>query len=333
MGAHLPSTSARYQYRSRRLVGVPHFQETQPFIMAEPGFMPLRIEEVAAADVLTDALRFRRSMEIDTVGILLFDSGGEILRANDAFLHMGGYSQDDVRSGKLSWTGLTPPEWKDATAFALEEFRAIGSVTPYEKQYFRKDGSRFWGFLTSKKLSEDEGIAFVLDVTERKEAEARLHQAQQQLERSDSQLQTITDAMPALIAYVDPRLHYIRVNRAYAHFFGTDPVTLIGKPIEEVLGQDYPKIKGFLERALAGEPQEFEITIPGASPEPRHLLSQQIPDISPEGHVLGIVIQSFDLTERRRTEQIAAYRRKTRRGGTPRRVHGARNQQSAGGCD
>ncbi len=277
--------------------------------MAEAGFMPLRIEEVAAPDVLTDALRFRRSMEIDTVGILLFNPEGLILRANEAFLRMSGYTQDDVRLGHLHWTSITPPEWKQATVAALQEFGATGSVTPYEKQFFRKDHSRFWVFVASKRLSEAEGIAFVVDIAERKQAESRLRDAQRQLERSDSQLQTITDAMPALIAYIDPKFRYIRVNRAYAQFFGTEPEALIGQPLKDVVGDAFPVIEARLRLALAGEAQQFELTLPGSNPErgtlePRHLLSQQIPDISPEGHVLGIVIQSFDLTERRQTEHM-----------------------------
>ncbi len=280
-----------------------------PVIMAEAGFMPLRIEEVAAPDVLTDALRFRRSMQIDTVGILLFDPDGMILRANEAFLRMSGYTQDDVHRGHLHWTAITPPEWKQATLAALREFEQTGSIIPYEKQFFRKDRSRFWGFVASKRLSETEGIAFVVDVTERKEAERRLLEAQLQLERSDSQLQTITDAMPALIAYVDPKLRYIRVNRAYAHFFGREPEALVGQSLKSVLGEAFPEIEARLQLALAGETQQYELTLPCSNPqqdsgEPRHLFCQQIPDISPEGHVLGIVIQSFDLTERRRTEHM-----------------------------
>ncbi len=272
--------------------------------MVEAGFMPLRIEEVAAEDVLTDALRFRRSVEIDTVGIILFAPSGEILRANNAFLRMAGYTQEDMRSGELRWTEMTPPEWKAASDKALEQYDTAGSVPPFEKQYFRKDGSRFWVVIASKRLSEREGIAFVLDVTERKEAEARLHEAQLQLERSDSQLQTITDAVPALIAYVDPKFNYIRVNRAYAEFFGKDPNGLIGKPLKDVLGSAYPEVHAHLERALAGERQQFEITIAPRGTEARHLLAQHIPDITPEGHVLGVVIMSSDMTERRQTEHM-----------------------------
>jgi len=265
--------------------------------------LTLRIEEVASPDLLTDALRFRRAMEIDTVGILFFAPSGEILRANDAFLRMGGWTQEDVRGGALRWTDITPPEWKAASDAALQQFVKTGSVLPYEKQYLRKDGSRFWVTIASKRLSDGEGIAFVLDVTARKEAEAGRQIAQERLERSDAQLQTITNSLPALIAYVDPGLCYLRVNRAYARYFDSTPETMIGRHMQEFLGEAFPQIHGHLQKALRGEPQSFEVTIPAAFGA-RHMLAQHIPDADSEGAVRGVVIQSHDITERKQTEQM-----------------------------
>ena len=272
--------------------------------MADTGSSSLRIQEIAASPGLDDALRFRRALEIETVGVLLFRPTGEITRANGAFLGMCGYTEDDIRSGRLRWTDMTPPEWQAASAEALRQFVSTGAVKPYEKQYFRKDGTRFWVFIASKMLSPDEGIAFVLDVTERKAAEAKLGETQLRLERNDSQLQTITDSVPALIAYVDPKLRYLRVNRAYARFFGMSPDELIGKPMQTVLGKAFANIHHALQMALYGEPQHLDVVLDTVDGEQRDMVSQYIPDISPEGYVLGVVIQSTDMTERRRTEHM-----------------------------
>jgi PAS domain S-box-containing protein len=272
--------------------------------MPDSGFMPLRIEEVRSrSDELTDALRFRRSLEIETVGVLLFGPEGEILEANDAFLRMGGWTREDVCEGRLRWNELTPAEWQPVTRRALEQFQTLGSVAPYEKQYFRKDGSLFWVYIASKRLSDTEGIAFVLDTTERKEAEARLQESQATLEKRDEQLQTITDALPALIAYVDTGLHYVRVNRAYARYFNTVPEELVGRPMREVLGGTFAEIEPHLQRALAGEAQQFEVSIAAAFGE-RQMLAQHVPDVGPDGAVRGVVIQSHDMTERKKTEHM-----------------------------
>jgi PAS domain S-box-containing protein len=198
---------------------------------------------------------------------------------------------------------LTAPEWQEAADHALRQFSNFGSVAPYEKQYVRKDGSRFWVVLASKRLSEDEGIAFVLDISERKHAEAMLHEVQAQRERSDSQLQTIMDALPTLIAYVDPELCYLRVNQAYANYFNTTPETLVGRHMRDVLGTAFPEIETHLQRALLGERQIFEVTIPAAFGA-RQMLAQHIPDLCPEGHIRGVVIESHDMTERKQTEHL-----------------------------
>ena len=70
------------------------------------------------------------------------DLEGRILEANDAFLRMGGYDREDLVSGRVSWTDLTPPEWRERDAQTDAELKMIGAVQPFEKEYFRKDGGR-----------------------------------------------------------------------------------------------------------------------------------------------------------------------------------------------
>jgi PAS domain S-box-containing protein len=87
---------------------------------------------------------------------------------------MVGYDREDLASGRVRWTELTPPEWRDRNARTVAELRMIGTVQPFEKEYFRADGSRVPVLIGSVMFeeSETEGVAFVLDLTERKRAEA-----------------------------------------------------------------------------------------------------------------------------------------------------------------
>src|SRR6202043_4091462 len=57
--------------------------------------------------------KIRRLVDSDIIGIIMWDLEGRILEANEAFLHMVGYSRDDLVSGRLRWTKLTPAEWRD----------------------------------------------------------------------------------------------------------------------------------------------------------------------------------------------------------------------------
>ena len=250
-----------------------------------------------------DALRFAQAMEIETVGIALFNQSGQIVRANAAFLRTTGYSAEDIRHGRMTWERLTPADWRAFSDRAMTHFREAGNTAPFEKQYARRDGSRFWALVAAKKLTDEEAIAFVLDITPRKTAEASLQEAQAKLERSESQLDTIMSSLPALIAYVDPRLCFVRVNRAYAQYFGSTPELLIGRHMQEVLGDAFVEIFLRIQKALAGEPQSFEVTIPAVF-GPRNMMAQHVPDVGPDGEVRGVVIQSHDITERKQTEHL-----------------------------
>jgi PAS domain S-box-containing protein len=124
--------------------------------------------------------KIRRLVDANIIGIFIWDFEGRIMEANEAFLHMVGYSRDDLVSGRVRWTALTPSEWNGADERAVAELRATGSCKAFEKEYFRKDGSRVPVFLAGATFGErrDKGVAFVLDLTERKRAEAESRESE-----------------------------------------------------------------------------------------------------------------------------------------------------------
>ena len=128
--------------------------------------------------------KIRRLVDANIVGVLIANLEGQILEANDAFLEMVRYTRDDLTSGRLRWTELTPPEWQALTERAVEQLRASGTCEMYEKEYFRSDGSRVPVLVAATVIARSETLAFVLDLTERKRAEEereRLRQAQADL--------------------------------------------------------------------------------------------------------------------------------------------------------
>ncbi|HXS97490.1 MAG TPA: sigma 54-interacting transcriptional regulator [Candidatus Limnocylindrales bacterium] len=92
-----------------------------------------------------------------------------IPEANDAFLNLVGYSQDDLLSGTLHWPDLTPPEYSALDELAHEEGLRFGACTPYEKELLRKDGTRLPVLIATAvlKLSPFRWITFVQDLRER----------------------------------------------------------------------------------------------------------------------------------------------------------------------
>jgi PAS domain S-box-containing protein len=138
--------------------------------------------------------RIRRLVDANIIGIFIFDLEGRIVEANDAFLQLVGYDREDVVAGRLHWTELTPPEWLDRHERAVTELKRIGTVQPYEREYFRKDGNRVPALIGSVAFDEqrDQGVAFVLDLTERKRAEAEARESEQKYRKMQMELAHVT---------------------------------------------------------------------------------------------------------------------------------------------
>jgi PAS domain S-box-containing protein len=124
--------------------------------------------------------KVRRLVEANVVGIVMWKLEGEITGANEAFLRMVQYDREDLACGRMRWTDLTPAEWRGHNERAVADLKATGIFQPFEKEYFRKDGSRVPVLLGGALFvrSGNEGVAFVLDLSEQKRAERALRRSE-----------------------------------------------------------------------------------------------------------------------------------------------------------
>lgn len=122
------------------------------------------------------------------LGVIHWTVDGRIIDANDKFLEMTGYDREALRSGALDWAAMTPPEWRHLDQQALVDFAATGISPAFEKEYLRRDGSRLPVIVGGAMVDEErhEGVAFVLDNTERRRVELALRAREEQLREADA---------------------------------------------------------------------------------------------------------------------------------------------------
>jgi PAS domain S-box-containing protein len=187
------------------------------------------------SDLQEREAKVRRLVDSNIIGIYIWDFQGRIIDANDAFLDIVGYSREDLISGRLHYPELTPPEWNDVSEQARAVVKTTGTAKVFEKEYLRKDGSRVPILLAGATFGEgqDQGVAFVLDLTERKRAEENLRESEQRFREAQAELAhvnrvTAMGQLTASIAHeVNQPIAAAVINaEAALRFLGRDPPDL-----------------------------------------------------------------------------------------------------------
>jgi diguanylate cyclase (GGDEF)-like protein/PAS domain S-box-containing protein len=129
--------------------------------------------------------RFRRILESNIIGFMITDMDGKVLEANDAFLLALGYTREELNAGVVGGIQLTPPTYHSMDEWARTRLNDVGYCPPFEKEYIRKDGSRWPVLVGVVRLDKPEPqcVCFVIDVTERRRAQDALQKSYDELER------------------------------------------------------------------------------------------------------------------------------------------------------
>jgi PAS domain S-box-containing protein len=120
-------------------------------------------------------IKYRKLFESSIIGVIVGSLDGKFIEVNQTFLNMLGYTRSDYEAGIIEPFNLTPEKWLSENARALEELRHYGEVSPWEKEYYHKDGSTVPILIGSTLLDHEKEIvlSFVLDISEQKAIERR----------------------------------------------------------------------------------------------------------------------------------------------------------------
>jgi PAS domain S-box-containing protein len=185
--------------------------------------------------------RIRRLVESNIIGLFFWNVAGVAIDANDEFLRIVGYSRHDLLSGRVGWVEMTPPGYRAADAHVLEILRQGQTCQPYEKEYIRKDGRRIPVLIGAALLegSQENGVAFVLDLTERKKAEAELATRRVEAKRAEEQLL----ALQAELAHATRVTTLGELSASIAHEVGQPLAAIVtsGEACLRWLGHSIPQ--------------------------------------------------------------------------------------------
>jgi PAS domain S-box-containing protein len=204
--------------------------------------------------------RTRRLIDSNMHGVVFGNKRGDITEANDAFLRLVGYSREDLQAGRVRWKEITPPEYNHLDLRAAEEIAETGVCQTYEKEYIRKDGSRVPVLIGGASFEDnpDEGVRFVLDLTERKKLEQQFFRAQR-MESIGTLAGGIAHDLNNILAPILMSIHLL-------HEFSDDPQTKdILETIEVSAKRGADIVRQVLSFARGVEGERIEV-------QPAHLL-------------------------------------------------------------
>ncbi len=167
------------------------------------------------------------------------------------------------------------------------EFRAkSGKLLPVEgSASVIRDGGR------------DRLLVIVRDISAR-------HEAERAIKDSEKQLRLIADNISAMVAYIDRDRRYRFVNKRFVDFFSRPAEEVVGAPVADILDQEtFEKIRGQIDRALAGETVSFEEKRFSKHLGERWISATYVPDTDGDGNVLGCFALLTDVSDRRAKDE------------------------------
>ena len=253
------------------------------------------------SDIEARDKKIRRLVDSNIIGIIIWEVEGRILEANDEFLRMVGYDREDLASGRLHRTAMTPPEWRDRDALTVAELRRIGTAQPFEKEYVRKDGSRVPVLIGGAMFEEGtgQGVGFVLDLTERK-------RAVEALRHSEERFRTLVQF--SFDVYWETDAQHRFIHQEFAESLADAPASgsEIGKTRWDVpyLEPDEEAWRKHRETLDAHLPfRDFELARPGPDGSKRYVSVSGLPVFDNTGRFVGYRGVGRHITERRLAEE------------------------------
>lgn len=255
--------------------------------------------------------RFRRIFESNTAAIAFWMWDGRITDANDAYLAITGYDREDLREGRIRWRDLpaTPADAEILTAM-VEDIRRSGSSRPHERTYRRRDGNVVRVLTSAATLDNDvyDGVSIIIDIEDRQ-------RALEALRRSEERFRELIERSHDITAVLDTGGRYLYHSPSLEKVLGYSPDELLGSNAFDLMHpSDVGYVRAEFQRAIVDnrETGEVEYRFRAADGSWKWLHSVGV-NLIDSPAVGGIVINSRDVTDRRRLREAVERAERTAR--------------------
>ena len=265
------------------------------------------ISERKAAESALKASEERRQLaqQAGNVGIWDWDVQADQTYWSETMWLIFGEKPRDINPDEIYWSKFLHPSDRDRVKASVKAAIETTTSTQFRDEYriIRQDGAVRW-IAAVAQISRDERGRPVrmygvnLDVTEHKEAEERIR-------LSESQLRLVTNAVPALISYVDASERYRFANQKFTDWFGIPTEEIVGKKVKDIFGvKAYRVLKSGIDTALSGRQSTFETSLSYKVVGTKYVHVSYMPDIGVDGTVYGYYGLTHDLTDLKRSEEL-----------------------------
>lgn len=242
--------------------------------------------------------------------LCISSSDGYFKRVSPAVTDILGWSEAEFLA--QPFLSFVHPDDHEATIREVERQRRTGEkVLRFENRYRHKDGC--WRVLSWRSVPQPGGLMYATarDVTDSKQAEQALAQANEELRRNRAQLQSLFESLPGLYLVLSTDLRIIAVSDAYLQATMTQREVICGRQLFDVFpdNPDDPTANGVsnlrasLNRVIqtkSTDPmaiQKYDVRRPDGSFEERYWSPVNQPMLGPEGELEYIIHRAEDVTE------------------------------------
>ena len=234
-------------------------------------------------------------VEGSPLAIVSIDQEARVLIWNQAATRLFGWTREEILGHELPYIH---PEETDCVKACRQAGARRELTGPIELQRPRKDGKMLNLLLWPIPVHDEfDRLSLVfglyLDQSE-------IKQAKEATVTSEAQFTRFIEHFPGVIARIDRDLRYTYASPGYERYVGKDPESIIGLPLEEVIGQDaFLRAQPLIMKALAGERVVFDNQLPARSGETWHGFVTFEPEFDDSGACMGFSVFKIDTTERR----------------------------------